>query len=305
MTRVTVRPLADDDDLDALDDGNPLAWMTAWWRNLPELEFHWYVALLDDEPVGLGAVAPLPIAAGGCGAGVLNVIPRARRGGVATTMRRTLEDKARGRVPGVVYTYLAGDPDAEAATRAWALQEVGRHHESVLDLASVDRALLSRKADVPELVVATLGPLEAIDQDEWTALHGFVQDRFREAPDSAEGGGLLPFDVFRGLIREPWMLMTAHLDGVLVGVTLVVPRPGRTDATNTFFTGVLPEARGRGIATALKAAQALTMADLGIVALYTQNMDGNEPILAANRTLGFRRGSVHVDVLAPTADTPR
>jgi GNAT superfamily N-acetyltransferase len=300
VTRVSVRPLSDDDDVASLDAGNPLPWMTTWWRNLPDLEFHWYVGLLDDRPVGLGGVSPLPLAAGGCGVGVLNVVSSVRRRGVGTALRRTLEDVARGRVPGVVYTYLDGASETEAAVQAWRLAEVGRHDESVLDLTALDRTLLARKAEIPGVVVAPLGPLAELDEDDWQALHSFVQDRFREAPNSADGGGLLPYDVFRGLVRESWMLFTAHIDGVLVGVTLVTGRPGRSDATNTFFTGVSAEARGRGVATALKAAQALSMADRGKVALYTQNMDDNEPILAANRALGFRRDSGLVDVLAAT-----
>jgi GNAT superfamily N-acetyltransferase len=300
MTRVEVRPLTDGDDVDALDEGDPLAWMTAWWRSIPELPFQWFVGLLDGEPVGVAAGCPRPMAAGGTGFALLNVVPSARRQGVGTELRRVLEDSVRGLVPGLVYSYLEGDPTAEAAVRAWGLTEMGRHHESVLDLSAVDRDLLRRKATLDGIDLAPLGAFEEMTDADWAELHGFVQARFREAPDTADGGGELPFEVFRSRLHEPWMLHTARADGVLVGITFVTARPGRGDATNTFFTGVHPDARGCGIATALKAAQALDFVDHGVQAIYTQNMDGNEPILAANRSLGFQRDSGYVEVLATT-----
>lgn len=300
MTPVEVRPLTDGDDVDALDEGDPLAWMTAWWRSIPELPFRWFVGLLDGEPVGVAAGCPRPMAAGGTGYALLNVVPRARRNGVGTALRRAVEDSVRGEVPGLVYSYLEGDSAAEAAVRAWGLSELGRHHESVLDLTTVDRDVLRQKAALAGVELAPLGPLEEMTDADWADLHAFVKARFGEAPDTADGGGDLPVDVFRGRVQEPWMLHTAHVDGVLVGITFVTARPGRDDATNTFFTGVHPDARGRGIAGALKAAQALDLAAHGVAAVYTQNMDGNEPILAANRSLGFRRDSGYVEVLAPT-----
>ena len=37
------------------------------------------------------------------------------------------------------------------------------------------------------------------------------------------------------------------------------------------------------------------MADAGVERLYTQNMEGNDPILRANATLGFQPGLRYVD----------
>ena len=98
------------------------------------------------------------------------------------------------------------------------------------------------------------------------------------------------------MVDEPWMLLTARDGAVLVGVTQVMRRPGDPSAMNTFFTGVIAAARGRGIATALKTRQALLMVDRGVARVFTQNMEGNEAILAANRALGFVRASGYVDV---------
>jgi hypothetical protein len=71
-----------------------------------------------------------------------------------------------------------------------------------------------------------------------------------------------------------------------VGLTCVMDR-AKDEALNTFFTGVLSSARGAGLSTALKAQHALDMRARGHHRLYTQNMDQNVPILAANDRLGF------------------
>jgi len=81
-------------------------------------------------------------------------------------------------------------------------------------------------------------------------------------------------------------VLMAWRDGRLVGMTAVMDR-AKDEALNTFFTGVRREARGSGLSTALKAQHALTMRARGHHRIFTQNMDQNAPILAANERLGF------------------
>ena len=52
------------------------------------------------------------------------------------------------------------------------------------------------------------------------------------------------------MLEQPWMLLTAEQDGRLIGLTYVVHRSAEDRTCNTWFTGVSPEARGRGLATA-------------------------------------------------------
>jgi GNAT superfamily N-acetyltransferase len=299
---VTTRPRRADDDIDALDEGNPLAWHRLLLQGLEEqgaIELVWFVAEVDGEAVGYAALAPLPIGAGGSGLAVLNVVPAARRQGAATALRQELEKAARGLVAGVLLTHHEDAVAAEATARAWGLQESGRHHESVLDLTTIDRDAFAAHAAREGFEVRPLGDPGALDEAAWVDLHAFVQDRFKEAPDSADGGGELPIEALRVQVVEPWSLYEAYVDGERVGIALVIARPGEDAAANTFFTGVSGPVRGRGVATALKSAQALAMADAGIQRLYTQNMGGNTPILAANARLGFVRDSGYVDVLVP------
>jgi GNAT superfamily N-acetyltransferase len=299
---VTTRARRPDDDFEALNEGNPLAWHLPFWKQLEDeggLEVLWFVGELDGQPAGYAVAAPRPIAAGGTGPALLNVVPGSRRQGVATALRARLEDAVRGRVPGIMLTYLEGADEAERTARAWGVEEVAHHQESVLDLLAIDRDDFASRAVVGGVEIRPLGDPAALDEDDWRDLHEFAQARFREAPDSADGGGELPIEVLRLQVQEPWSLFEALVDGERVGVTWVMPRPAVDNATNTFFTGVTEAVRGRGVAVALKCAQALAMADVGIEKLYTQNMGGNAPILAANERLGFVRDSGYVDVLLP------
>jgi GNAT superfamily N-acetyltransferase len=299
---VTTRLRRPDDDIDALNEGNPLAWHLPFWKQLEEeggLEVLWFVGEVDGLPVAFAATAPRPIAAGGTAPGLLNVVPGSRRQGVATALRARLEDAVRGRLPGVMLTYLESAVEAERTARAWGVDEVGRHRESVLDLVAMDRDLFASRALVDGVDIRPLGDPGALDEAGWQDLHAFAQARFHEAPDAADGGGQLPIEVLRMQLDEPWSLFEALVDGKRVGITWVIQRPGADRATNTFFTGVSEAVRGRGVAVALKCAQALAMADVGVEKVYTQNMGGNAPILAANERLGFVRDSGYVDVLLP------
>ncbi|MEU4339637.1 hypothetical protein AB0F59_34235, partial [Micromonospora lupini] len=56
----------------------------------------------------------------------------------------------------------------------------------------------------------------------------------------------------------------------------------------TGYTGVAVDQRGRGVATALKAAALWHAYRAGASALTTHNDDGNEPILRANRAFGMQ-----------------
>lgn len=293
---VTVRRMTDEDDLGAVNVGNPMGWQAVWWQDLTvTMDIAWFIGLVDGVPAGFAAVCPLPVAAGGNGAAIVHVLPEYRRRGLGGALRGAVEDVARGQRPGLTYSYVEGDADGEGAARAWRLPVVGRHQESVLDLGVVDQEHYLAKSIVPGVVISELS-IGDTDDAAWRSLHEFVQARLREAPDSTDGGGDLPYESFRDMVDEPWMLLAARDGAVLVGVTQVTRRPGDPSAMNTFFTGVTPAARGRGIASALKTRQALLMAERGVERVFTQNMEGNDAILAANRTLGFVRASGYVDV---------
>ena len=93
----TVRRMTDDDDLAAVNAGNPMGWLAVWWQELSAtMGVRWLIGLVDGLPAGFAAVCPLPVAAGGNGAAMVHVLPEYRRRGLGSALREVVEDVARG-----------------------------------------------------------------------------------------------------------------------------------------------------------------------------------------------------------------
>lgn len=75
-------------------------------------------------------------------------------------------------------------------------------------------------------------------------------------------------------------------DGRLIGMTFVDVETTPA-AADTDFTVVVPEYRGRHIATALKAASLLTLTERGIQVFRTGGSADNTAILSADARLGY------------------
>ena len=290
---ISVRRATDEDDLDAVNDGN-LLWhgaerlRTTFAAAPPGESLAILVGELDGTPVGTASAVGAPIQAFGYGLGAVWVQPSARRQGVGRALFDEVVQVVRaGGVPGVVLGVPDDQPDGLIAAQAWGLDVLGHHVESEVDLTTVPDDVV---AQAVERAVGNGHQLEQPDETEtaWQEVHAFLAARMREAPDNREGGGDLPYSVFRSFLSEPWQVLLARKGGALTGVTGVLPRPvpGRL---NTYFTGVLPAARGQGVSAALKAAHMARLRGAGWRCLTTQNMDQNTAILEVNARLGFRR----------------
>lgn len=293
-----VRSLAPDDDVTWLNEGNPLGWLATFWLELErggDLEASWFVIEVEGVPRGFGAACPMAVAALGYGAGIVSVRPEARRRGAGRVLVAAVERVCRGRVPGLQVSYDESVEDVAApAAEAWGYVECARHRESALDLTGLDLDKFAVLARVDGVELASL-PAEATDE-EWRAAHAFLLDRMAEAPDSEGGGGEMPYGAWRAAVHDPHRVLVAREADEIVGVTAVIGRQDDPRALNTMFTGVAPRLRGRGIARGLKAQHAVQLAAAGATRVVTQNMVGNEPILAANRRLGFAEIGGYVDV---------
>jgi GNAT superfamily N-acetyltransferase len=86
-----------------------------------------------------------------------------------------------------------------------------------------------------------------------------------------------------------WML-TREPDGVISGITDMVYASFSPTIVQQGFTGVRPDARGRGIGKWLKAAMAIHMRELYPNAKWftTDNVGSNAPMLAINKRMGFK-----------------
>ena len=89
---------------------------------------------------------------------------------------------------------------------------------------------------------------------------------------------------------EHHTLLAREPDGRITGVTDVAWYPEHPDEIEQWFTGVHPDARGRGLGKALKA-EKLRMLDEryeGLARMRTGNSTTNAAMLAINERLGFR-----------------
>jgi mycothiol synthase len=85
-------------------------------------------------------------------------------------------------------------------------------------------------------------------------------------------------------------MLTREPDGVISGITDAEYVPFRPKMIHQGFTGVGPDARGRGLGKWLKAAMLMHIRELypTVEVFVTENAGSNAPMLAINTNLGFR-----------------
>lgn len=106
----------------------------------------------------------------------------------------------------------------------------------------------------------------------------FTVERMRDWHERMDVMGAKEYTV---LTREP--------NGLISGLTSVTWAPHRRRVAYQEFTGVRPDARGRGIGKWIKAAMLLHLRELHpeLESVITDNAQSNAPMLAINRALGF------------------
>jgi GNAT superfamily N-acetyltransferase len=297
---VQIRDARDDDDLDLLHQGWAPWFGEVMSRKMfaatpADVPKRMLVAEDAGELAGFALAVGAGIADGHRGLADVYVAPAHRRRGIGTA----LLDQVRAtctpdRVPGIRVQADADDATSRAVAEAHGFRLHGLHLESELDLSDLDR--LRDLAAGPDDV--TFAPLpEDTDDADWHAFHDQFLRLMQDAPDSASGSDPMPYEVFRAALPEPWQVHGAWVDGRMVGFTCVMQRDPVGRRVNTMLTGVDRDQRGRGLSTALKVSAAFALAERGWRAVVTQNMEGNAPILAANRRMGFRPAGGYVDLV--------
>jgi GNAT superfamily N-acetyltransferase len=208
---------------------------------------------------------------------------------------------------------LSADRDSGHAFLRWMgaepkLQEI----ESRLKLADVDWPMMQRWVEegarrspetkleiydgpLPEVLwpdfakqrsaLLNTMPFEGLDIGEIIV----TPDRIREYQERSRMAGVVDHEV-----------LTREADGAISGMTDVSWAPYRRTHIEQQFTGVRPDARGRGLGKWIKAAMVLHVRDLYPDAQWvsTGNAGSNAPMLKINRAMGFKpyRTSVNYQV---------
>lgn len=220
----------------------------------------------------------------------VTVEPERRRQGVGAQLAGAV--LARARTAGVG-GLTANVRDDRPADLAWAgrlgFSRHAHRFASALDLAGFDPAPHAGVvARVQSSGVTVRDFLNATDAD-WTRLHDLYADLLTQTPDLAGQPRWSPGQV-AALVRDnprtvPAWTLVAERAGDWLGLAVAV-RLSDGGAYNE-LTGVLPAARGSGLARALKVRQIGRLRADGVPTLRTNNRADNAPMLAVNQALGF------------------
>ncbi|HEY6056000.1 MAG TPA: GNAT family N-acetyltransferase [Gaiellaceae bacterium] len=253
------------------------------------------VALLDGEPAGVGSVGrhwvdpegPVAYAS-------VRVLRGSRRRGVGSALYRALSEDAAGHGRSELYVVA---PEEDEGTLAYlgrrGFRRVLEMQEVALDLAAPPRDELPLAQG---LRLAAIGP----------ELDRAVYDAALEVEaglEVGEGESMAPrdFDDWRrrqlpAHVRRD--LSFAALDGDVVAGYAILEQEDDGIGDHA-MTGVRPAYRGRGIASALKSAQAAAARAAGFRELRGANVVTNAAMRHVNAKLGYRQTSLHVHLRGP------
>jgi mycothiol synthase len=187
-------------------------------------------------------------------------------------------------------------------TRA-GFDEIDREWRSTLDLRSFDPADWEESVDLVSAAgirLQSVADMRAGRPDWQDELHHLYVDIDRDVPSPLEILEIPREDFEAGSLGRQMLAegFLVALDGdALVGLTEPQLVDDDPTAISQELTGVRSGYRGRGIATALKAASATWAKAQGYVSIRTYNAQSNAPMLAVNDRLGFVRDLAQIEVL--------
>lgn len=231
------------------------------------------------------------------------VDPGQRRHGIGTTLYRTLERRARDiGADELVTEAQAGDAGAPVFLTRCGFAEYHRRIESRLRLTEVDPAAVARGIDAATdrffptgVRIATYRQLALAVPDAARRLYALEALLWPDVPFGL-AGSVPTFEQYQATeLDHPDFLPAATLvalDGVAwVGLCALLDGPG---FLLNSMTGVARAWRGRGLARWLKLHSIRWALERGSPEIRTFNDAVNAPILALNRSLGFRAASTEL-----------
>jgi len=268
-----------------------------WIATAPETVEHYraampmfrdWLALLDGEPVGVGACFLMPGAEESAGAvGINCVLAEARGRGVGTAIYRQVSAHARSL--GKSHLEFAGfedDPGGVAFAESHGFAVIGRTRALQLLLDGCKRPSL----DLPEdIVITTLAEQPELARGVWEtaceAMHDIPYDT--DAPMSP--GSFADFAALRltGPNYIPEATFVAVHGSDVVGYGQLGWENRAAGIADHEMLAVRRSWRGRGIARSLKAAQIAWALDNGLTELHTGNEERNVAARAVNANFPY------------------
>jgi mycothiol synthase len=250
------------------------------------------IAERGDAPVGVASTAKFGGAPDGDLAYVtLRVLREERRRGVGTALHTRASEHARALGKSRFYCVVRHDDgDSLGYYGRLGYAEIGRMQDTYLEVAT---------AAVPQLVPTGVQIVAASAEHD----RGMYDVAVEADADIPSGEQIVsgPYDGWRERSLGPFLIrelsFVALEDGQVVGYALV--HRHTSDTAEHAMTGVARAARGRGIATALKAAQVAAAKSSQYRYLRTQNDLGNAPMRRVNEKLGYERRFEWIHLTGP------
>ncbi len=255
------------------------------------------LARLADETVGTGVGKTSSI--GDAYFAMVRVLPAARGRGVGGAVLAALSGHARSAGRGVLIGRLREDDhEARRFAERRGFAVLSRECPVSLDLLRFDLPGL----ELPGVEIVSLAERPNLIE----AAYAVDSIALRDVPVGSEAPTPRPYAEWVSETVDapgalPELSLLALVGGEVVGWAGLAALSGGKEVAENLLTGVRPEARGRGIATALKIEQARRARRAGFVRIETVNDEGNAPMRAVNARLGFEPEPVWLLLRGPLA----
>ena len=235
----------------------------------------------------------------GVARGSVAVVPSSRRRGAGSALLHALSSWARE----LGYVELMGPvKETDDRSLAWARRrgyvEIGRNSLLALDLTRTEKPVVELPDGIEIVAWADRPDLEE-------GMYAVAREAYPDVPGE-EDAGVAPFAEWlamdmQGAGDRPEATFVALAGDEVVAYAKLSLSLARPTVAMHDMTGVRRDWRGRGIATALKAAEIAWALDNGYQRLETQNEERNEPIRRLNERYGYVVEPGSVTVRGPIA----
>ena len=215
------------------------------------------------------------------------IAPAYRRRGIGSALYACAEQFAQERRARLLYASYSETPDAPAASflRGRGFEPLERFLPSALDLAAFDPTRFNdavRRVEAQGIRLRTYAQLG--DSLRYRRSLYELEQAARASQPFREVGPYIPASF------ETWEREFAGWDPKAIFLAVAAPGDawvGVVTGLEWYFTGVHPDWRGRGLATALKVRCLAEAKRRGMTLTETENHEDNAAMLAVNRKLGF------------------